>query len=167
MHGKRCHESAKLVEEVVLKERDKSVKLFKCIVCNYQVFLLCKCLSHIQTSHNIVSLQKQYECMKCNHGYKKCLELHNHIIQEHPHAQRIARCGFALCKKCFTTATMLQMHLRQNHKVTKPFELLNTIKGASKEGGGGGTTTKSTSKSDNTTSALVFGAFIHINLTIL
>ena len=127
--GKRRHDSAKLAEEVTVKDDGKEVKTFKCIVCEYQVFLLCKCLSHIQTAHNTVSLQKQYECMKCNVGFEKCVELHNHILVEHPTAQKIARCGFSHCKKCFSNATLLQSHLRQNHKVTKPFELLNTIKG--------------------------------------
>ena len=36
--------------------------------------------------------------------------------------------GFSHCKKCFNNAALLQSYLRQNHMVTKPFELLNTIK---------------------------------------
>ena len=127
--GKRRHDSAELVEEVTLEDDGMNVKTFKCIVCKFQVFLLCKCLSHIQTTHNTLILQKQYECMKCKVGFEKCVQLHNHILVEHPSAQKIAWCGFSHCKKRFSNAILLQSHLRQNHKVTKPFELLNTIKG--------------------------------------
>ena len=127
--GKRRHDSAKLVEESTRQDDGKTVKLFKCIVCNYQVFLLCKCLSHIQMVHNTVPLTNQYECMKCNLGFATCDELNDHI-KTHAGAQKIARCGFQHCKKCFTTASMLKTHLHNNHKITKPYEYLNSVKGS-------------------------------------
>ena len=95
-------------------------KIFHCDICNKNFGSRNQLKRHVDTSHNLINVQRPFTCDSCNKSFKWNTGLNRHVKSVHQNNKSLHQCES--CKKICSRNDVLQRHIREIHHGIKAFE---------------------------------------------